>query len=267
MEYQLKSKEYYEENKKIFNLLYNSITREYISRPKIGCCSFLYHMFKPKSYQDFLEKYLESGKESNFNETTLTGDKLKGRTFEQLKLIAQAYYNAIHVSNVTFEMCLDDLINHCIIETFDGQAAETLVCQLLESTGKYTTVQQENDMDAEMGVDVIVKDKNGKICNFIQVKPVSTFLGYNNASLKRDRANFYMKQAKLDYYLDTNDRSEDKRLIEYMVYDKQKFNDTGKLEFAYNEKRKNYRFYLNELCDTRGNALKKRNELNFAELK
>ena len=67
MEYQLKSKEYYEENKKNFNKFFNNITKLFINRTKIGCCSCLCHKFRPVDYQDFFNKYLESGKKSNFN--------------------------------------------------------------------------------------------------------------------------------------------------------------------------------------------------------
>ena len=53
MEYQLKSKEYYEENKKNFNKFFNNITKLFINRTKIGCCSCLCHKFHPVDYQDF----------------------------------------------------------------------------------------------------------------------------------------------------------------------------------------------------------------------
>lgn len=267
MDYQLKSKEHYEKNKKIFNNLYNGITKRYVNRAKIGCCSYLCHRFRPTDYQDFLNQYLESGKESKFNYTTLKGDYYKGRTLEELKAIAEDYCKAIKVPDITFEMCFDDIINHCIIETFDGQEVEREVCKIITETNNYQVHQEEDDFDAEMGVDITVVDNEGKITNLIQIKPISTFIGNRNLSLKTDRANFYMKQVKLDNYLDMAERSEDKRLIEYMIYDKTEYHLTGRLKFLQNKKNNSFRFHLNELCDTRGNSLLKYNELSFASLK
>lgn len=266
MEYQLKSKEYYEENKKNFNKFFNNITKLFINRTKIGCCSCLCHKFRPVDYQDFFNKYLESGKKSNFNYETLRGDLYNGRTIEELSAIAQAYCDAIHLSTITFEMCLDDIINHCIIETFDGQAVEREVCRIISESKKYNVKQEEDDFDAELGVDITVTDSTDKVTNFIQIKPISTFMGNRNLSLKSDRVNFYMKQVKLDNYLDTEGRSADKRLIEYMVYDKTEMDHSGKIRFLRNKKNNSFRFHLNELCDMRGNSLLKYNELSFGSL-
>ena len=91
-------------------------------------------------------------------------------------------------------------------------------------------------------------------------------MGNRNLSLKSDRVNFYMKQVKLDNYLDTEGRSADKRLIEYMVYDKTEMDHSGKIRFLRNKKNNSFRFHLNELCDMRGNSLLKYNELSFGSL-
>lgn len=267
MEYQLKSKEHYEKNKRVFNFLYNRITKRYINRAKIGCCSYLCHKFRPNDYQDFLDQYLESGKNSNFDYNTLKGDSHKGRTLDELKAISEAYCKDINVPEVTYEMCFDDIINHCIIETFDGQAVEREVCKVISETSNYSVYQEEDDFDAELGVDITVVNSDGKITNFIQIKPISTFMGNKNLSLKDDRVSFYMKQVKLDNYLDSNERSNDKRLIEYMVYDKNEYHRTGRLKFLQNKNNNSLRFHLNELCDMRGNSLLKYNELSFGSLK
>ena len=75
-----------------------------------------------------------------------------------------------------------------------------------------------------------------------------------------------MKQVKLDNYLDMEGRSADKRLIEYMVYDKAEMDHSGKIRFLRNKKNNSFRFHLNELCDMRGNSLLKYNELSFGSL-
>lgn len=268
MEYQLKSKEYYEVNKKKFNFLYNNIIKKYINRARIGCCSYLCHKFKPIGYEDFFKKYLESGKDSKFNYSTLKGDYYHGRTIEELYALSEACCKEINVPSITTDMCLDDIVNHCILETYDGQAIERAVCKTISETKKYVVRQEEDDIDAEMGVDITVGDKDGNVTNFIQIKPLSTFMGNKNISLRTDRANFYMKQVKLDNYLDMDDRPNDKRLIEYMVYDKTEYNNSGRIKFLINKKNGSFRFHLNELCDERGNSLLGRYcDLSFGSLK
>ncbi len=265
--YQLKDKTYYESNKKVFNLLYNDIEKKYITRPKIGCCSYLCHRFTPTNYQDFLDKYLESGQKVKFDFNTLRGDYYEGRTIEMLQAIANACCKEINVPSITSDMCFDNIINHCIIETFDGQAAEREICDVISKSKNFSIKQEDGDVDTEMGVDITITDKEGNVTNFIQVKPISTFMGNNSTSLKYDRANFYLKQVKLDNYLDQAERSEEKRLIEYMIYDKTEYNRSGKVKFLKNKKNGTFRFLLKELCDTRGNSLiKGYNDLSFASL-
>jgi hypothetical protein len=108
--------------------------------------------------------------------------------------------------------------------------------------------ETEGVMDAEYGVDLIVR-KNGELKEFIQVKPISTFVR-TNPSLIEDRSNFYMKQLKLDEYIDNNETNLKKRSIIYMLYDYQHLISTGEVLWYY--KGNKVKFQLNELTNTNG---------------
>ena len=237
----LKDKSHYDKIKSIFNKNANYITKKYIGRPVVGCCSQLYTQLKPTSYQDFFNKYLQCADES-FNMEKLKGDEEKGRSLDALWAIANRYYENVTNQrlNVSVEECFDDLVNHIIIETFDGHIAENIVKDKINNYSKYKATSTHGDIDAEYGVDIIVTDENNEIKHCIQVKPISTFAGNNNPSLMKDRRNFFDKQKKLDEAIGRHIP------IEYMVYNK---------NYHFLERNKRHRFNLNELCNTNGNVV------------
>lgn len=263
--YTLKSFQEYEENKRIFNKRYNFITKKYISRVRIGSCSYLFQKLAPKTAQEFMNKYIESAKGVPFDYNRLVGDTHAGRTIEQLEKLAFEYCREIGDENITVEMCFDDIINHTIIETFDGHQAELHIIKVLEDKG--CIVKNEIDFfDADCNVDITIKDKEtNKNIHYIQIKPISTFLGDNNPSLLSDRKNFFDKQDKLNGYLRYNEREDEIKEIEYMLYDKALYHQTGKFFFVCQNDRT--RFSLNELCDkTTGKTKYNKYDFNLKEI-
>lgn len=261
--YQLKSFREYEEIKRIFNKNFNFITKRYVSRSRIGSCSWLFREFKPESYQDFMDKYIKSAKDACFDYNRLIGSSHAGRTVEQLEKIAFEYCRDIGREDITVEMCFDDLINHAIIETFDGHQVELHIVKFLEERG-FEVKNEVDFFDAECNVDITVVDKSGKM-HYLQIKPISTFAGNKSESLKTDRRNFFKKQEKLNNYLREHNQEDKINDIEYMVYDKNMFHQTGKFFFVSQGDKK--RFKLEELCDREtGNTKYNKFDFNLKEL-
>ena len=132
----------------------------------------------------------------------------------------------------------------------DIDKAEKELMNVLTRYG-YDVEETEGDMDAEYGVDLIVR-KNGEFKEFIQVKPLSTFVR-TNPSLIEDRSNFFMKQLKLDEFIEKNETNLKKRSIIYMLYDYQHLISTGEVLWYYKDDK--VKFYLNELTNTSGISL------------
>lgn len=265
MQYQLKSKEHYESNKAKFNKSFNFITKKYLGRPRVGSCSTLYEQLRPSSYQDFMDKYLESGKESGFDRHEMKGREDKGRTMEELEIIAHAYHDDLRRYGISYEECLDDLINHIILETFDGHDIERHLIRLLERNKGYVICGADGDLDAEMGVDIVIRNASDKhVSHFMQVKPISTFMGNSNQSLKADRVNFYKKQEKLDSFM--IGRGMEPLPIEYIIYDRTTHMKNGEKLFLRNPKG-GFRHLLSDLCDIDGTSKLKYTDLSWSEIK
>jgi hypothetical protein len=247
----LKERAYYEELKNRIAKKHNQIWKSISGRPFVGNCSYLYAMLKPTSYQDFFDKYLA------FINPKDEGIKLKknqfyGRTIEDLTRLAHYYQEQANDSSFTLEEYFDDIVCHVIIETFDGHKAEKELMKVLTDYG-FDVEETEGDMDAEYGVDLIVR-KNGELKEYIQVKPISTFVR-TNPSLIADRSNFFMKQLKLDEFIENNETNLKKRRIIYMLYDYSHLISTGEVLWYYKDDR--VKFYLDELTNTSGIALVK----------
>lgn len=145
LDYSIKSNEYYEINKNKLNHKYNLIYKEkYAPKSNIGDCSYLYKVFKPISYEDFLNQYMNCPCD-NFSFKTHKGNDKCGRSREQLKYLAECYYNDIKKEfpndDVTVQECLDNLINHIIIETYDGHGVERYLVNLIRSHYPNYTVE------------------------------------------------------------------------------------------------------------------------------
>lgn len=245
----IKERSYYEDNKNRIAKKHNKLWKSISGRPFVGNCSYLFAKLKPTSYQDFFDKYVE------FVNPIYEGAKLKknqfyGRSLDDLTRLAEYYQEQADDSNFTLEEYFDDIVCHVIIETFDGHQAEKELMTVLTRYG-YDVEETEGDMDAEYGVDLIVR-KNGEFKEFIQVKPLSTFVR-TNPSLIEDRSNFFMKQLKLDEFIEKNETNLKKRSIIYMLYDYQHLISTGEVLWYYKDDK--VKFYLNELTNTSGISL------------
>ena len=247
----IKERSYYEDIKNRIGKKHNKLWKTISGRPYVGNCSYLYATLKPTSYQDFFDKYI------NFISPVNEGDKLKknqfyGRTIADLVRLATYYQEQANDENFTLEEFFDDIVCHVIIETFDGHKAEKELMKVLTDYG-FDVEETEGDMDAEYGVDLIVR-KNGEFKEFIQVKPISTFVR-TNPSLIEDRSNFFMKQLKLDEFIENNETNLKKRSIIYMLYDYQHLISTGEVLWYY--KNNKVKFQLSELTNTKGVSLVK----------
>ena len=257
-----KDLEYYEENKKYFNRHYNDVTKKYIGVKRIGRCSFLYKKYKTNDYQEFANKYFDDYVGNDFNTETLYGDENYGRSINQLTIIANKLKEELKDDvNVTLEMCLDLLITHTIIETIDGHIVENEVIDYLKRYDKFIVNNEIDEIDSNFNVDITVRNKlNNALISYIQVKPISTFLS-NSEGVRKDRVNFFKKQMDFNRYLTEQNKTEDIKEIDYMVYD---IEPVGKKhKFLINPKTNKKTFKLNELTDENGNVILKRNELSF----
>lgn len=256
----IKERSYYEDVKNRIGKKHNQLWKSISGRPYIGNCSYLYSVLKPVSYQDFFDKYV------TFINPKYEGEKLKknqfyGRTIEDLTKLAQYYQEQANDNNFTLEEYFDDIVCHVIIETFDGHKAEKELMRVLTEYG-FDVEETEGDMDAEYGVDLIVR-KNGILKEFIQVKPISTFVR-TNPSLINDRCNFYLKQLRLDEYIEKNVTNLKKRRIIYMLYDYQHLIGTGEVLWYYKDDK--VKFSLKELTDTNGISLVKLEDFTAKKL-
>lgn len=246
-----KEKEYYEKLKKKFNDNYGNIYRRNFSgRPYIGDCSYLYKKLSPTSPEDFYNKYISYYNEE-FSFKNHKGNEYFGRSVEQLKYLAKCYYEAIIAedknANVTIQDCYDDLVNHIIMETYDGHFVERyLIDIILKSSDDFIIESCTGDFDAKIGIDFIVKKHSDKkYVRYIQVKP-HTFFCYakKNKSLIYDRLNAKKKERILQEKIDENG------YIEYVIYDKNKLDETGEILIA--KKDNKTKFRLNELINEYG---------------
>lgn len=243
----LKSVEYYQNLKKRL-AKYNQIYKDNIApKPYVGDNSKLYAKLKPISYQDFFDKYTTYLPTPNYIPKNLKGDKEYGRSIEHLQMLAGRYKELVNDDTFTLEEFFDDIICHVIIETFDGHKPEKELVKILSEKG-YDVEETSGVMDSEYGVDLIVK-KDGVVKEYIQVKPISTFLGNKNISLKNDRANFFNKQYLLDEFVKQHPHLP-KRDIIFMIYDYNHLHNTGEVRWCYKDGK--VKFKLNELCLTNG---------------
>ena len=220
----IKSKEYYNGLKKLFNKQYNTIYKtNYAPKTSIGDCSFLYKKYSPSSYEEFFSKYIKDFNDE-FSFDTHKGNKYCGRSLEQLTCLAESYFNEIKEYNrkrkkkndVTVQMCFDDLFNHIIIETFDGKIVEKYLSKMIqESSSDFVVEECDGYKDSEYGADIIVRKKSDRsYIRYLQVKPHTFFAETKNKSLIEDRKNAIRKEYILRNSIDSQG------YIEYVIYDK-----------------------------------------------
>jgi hypothetical protein len=246
----IKSNEYYEINKDKFNSNYNLIyKRNYAPKSNIGDCSYLYKNFHPTSYDDFLKQYLNS-KCDDFSFKTHKGNDKCGRSREQLKYLAECYYNDIKKkfpkANVTIQDCLDNLIVHIIIETYDGHEVERYFVNLIRGWSHHYIVEEcDGKYDSELGIDFIIRrDDDANFVRYMQVKPNSFFYyTIKHKALIDDRKNAFLKELKLNE-IDENGT------IEYLIYDKDEYSKSKTVKIATREGKKAFR--LSDIVDANG---------------
>ena len=260
----LKSKKYYEENKKIFNHYFNNQWKSMAGRPYLGNCSYLFLTWRPKTYQEFFDRYI-SEYDNTFDFDTCKGNCYCGRSEEQINALAEKYWKKCNYDpRVSLEKCKDDIINHAIIETFDGHQAELEVMNYLSNFPEIKVTPCEGVLDAVYGIDIIAKPNKGRP-HYIQIKPITTFLGNNNQSLIRDRKNFFAQQPKIERYLIKEGRSDEISEKEYMCYDKRHYERTKEISFLDMNGKK--RFGLSELINNNGTTKLIYDNLVFKKLK
>lgn len=245
-----KEKEYYENLKKKFNKKYNKIYKEnFAPKPNIGDCSYLYKFLRPTSPKDFFEKYI-SYYNDEFSFKTHKGNDKCGRSREQLKYLAECYYNDIKKkfpkANVTIQDCLDNLIVHIIIETYDGHGVERYFVNFIRGWSKHYIVEEcDGKYDSELGIDFIIRrDDDANFVRYMQVKPNSFFYyTIKHKALIDDRKNAFLKELKLNE-IDENG------IIEYLIYDKDEYSKSKTVKIATREGKKAFR--LSDIVDTNG---------------
>lgn len=260
----LKDLQYYRSNKRKFNRKYNYIWKKIAGPEYLGLCSYIFQTFyyewnnqHPKekpTCQDFANYYFSHVNHGD-DETSvkLPNSTHYGRTVAQLYRLAEHFKTMCNDDKITIEEFYDDVVNHGIVETFNGQMREIMVKERYEKFG-YTVEPLNGTWDKDFGVDSLIRNSDGEIVDYIQCKPVSTFLGTKNESLIADRKLFYNKEEakkkeckRLGYpYLPTrfilyNDRYPDKWCC---IGDKKSF-------------------LLEDLCDKQGMPLHEKNDFEY----
>ena len=232
--------------------------KSYSWRRVIGNCSYLHKILNPKDFQDFMDKYVESGEGNDFDVETLRGDDTRGRTIEQLKAIANAYFqDSIKKNPIAedfgYERFFDDVINHVIIETMIGKTIENALSdKIRQKTDKYEIIETYGKFDALFGIDLVLKDKKTRrMVNFFQIKPVSFFTS-KMWDTKKDRINHFRKEREFKQYL-SSINSDEYKPVEYVVYDKRYFMETNGSIRLLKVKNKT-RILLEDLCETNGDS-------------
>lgn len=200
----LKSLDYYRENKRKFNKRYNYKWKAIAGPDYLGSCSYLFQTFYkewkvnhsteyPKT-NDFARYYFSHVNIDDDTDGIKRPNSVKyGRSVDQLLNLAKFYRDSCGNYDIPLEEYFDDVVNHAIVETYNGQMREIRLKDRYESRG-FIVESLNGKWDKDFGVDSIIKNKSGVILEYIQCKPVTTFLGSTNKSLIEDRKMFYKKE-------------------------------------------------------------------------
>ena len=261
----LKSPEYYSKNKRKFNRDYNWKWKRIAGPDYIGSCSYLFQDFYSgwtvmhkgtyPTHTDFARYYF-----SHIN-AMRSGDELKrpedhhyGRTVTDIVRLAEKYRSMCKDDTITLEQYFDDIVNHVIIETFNGQMREIKLMDEYDRCG-FTAEQTSDHWDKDLGVDMIIR-KNGVIKDYIQLKPITTFIGNKNESLVRDRIVFYKKEE--DKKTECMECGYDYYPTKFILYNE----DHPDTWCSIGSRRS---FLLEELCTEEGIALHKADDFGYAK--
>lgn len=199
----LKDPQYYMSNKRKFNRKYNHIWKKIAGPEYLGLCSYMFQNFydewkkhhpneKP-SCQDFANYYFSHTNYEIGKDVRQPNSIYYGRTVAQVYALAEHFKNMCKDDVIGIDEFYDDVVNHAIVETFNGQMREIMLKERYENFG-YTVEHLNGVWDKDFGVDSLIKNKIGEIVEYIQCKPLSTFMGTKNTSLIEDRKYFYNKE-------------------------------------------------------------------------
>ena len=209
-------------------------------RPVIGSCSYLYKLFQPSSYEDFLKQYTEY--------TYGPTKELCGRSLDQLLTLSKLFQEKSEEENannkyfpeLTFDDYFDLLVLHIIIETFDGQRVEEKYREMYENIGCEIELPSEKD-DARLGIDFIIKTDDGD--HFVQVKP-RTFATSASSGTRADREHHFVKEQSI------KDKYGNDSRLEFIFYERDE--ETGEVYTYINKRTGKIRFKLSDVCETNG---------------
>lgn len=159
------------------------IYKEYFSYAYyIGPCNELCEKLKPKSYEDFAEKYFkyaEEHKDRPIKERGLTKEEFHKEVlrYKQLSDIAEPN------NKFEYDVFFHNLMCHIITETFDGHNKwENELFVYLKDKKKLNVRRPTTKEDINCGIDIIVCDDNDVVKYCIQVKPSSFFIAFSKAN-------------------------------------------------------------------------------------
>ena len=204
--------------------------KHYAPSNKIGNCSNLYRLHKPKDINDFYKKYITYA--STHQELSIRD---RGLSEEELISLAKEYKSEVEkLIEEQYELneYINDMLCHIIIETFNGHICEIEVINYLNSLG-YECGYVDGYYDAKYGIDIVVKNP---LHFYIQVKPFSFFLS-KRYDTKFDQVKLYdtNKLVKKEFGICTF----------YVIYSKDKKN--GKVSWIKNKKTNSFCFKLGEI--------------------
>lgn len=213
---------------------YSSISeiwrKKYAPSNRIGNCSNLFRLHKPKDENDFFEKYFRYAE----NNTHLPISQ-RGLTHSEFKELVKNYMDDADKTvdeQFSYEIYLNDCLCHIITETFSGKIQEMNFIAFLESLG-YKCSFFDGKTDAKYGLDIKVTRHDGRV-SAIQIKPLSFFKS-NRSDVQKDRINLCVKYEETlrIYNIKTY----------YAIYYKDK--ETGEVLWLKNGN--GYRFKIDEL--------------------
>lgn len=201
--YVIKSRKYYKELTKksydtVLNSFYQKAFRQYdvVGKCMTSFCKWYDETtdYTLKNFIDFYFAYI----------TSLT-------CFERLAS-SLCYLCSSEGLKISKEECLDILICHAIVETYDGGIKENFIDGYIKKQEGTLPLPKNDIWDREYGIDKsFVYHKR---TYFIQIKPVSFFLGKNSETIKdRNLAIIKTNKFKID-----NEEYKD-AIFRYVIYD------------------------------------------------
>lgn len=155
---------------------------------RIGNCTNLYRKIRPKTVEEFFDKYIGFAEE---HPSLPIRDR--GLTEHEILQVARDYKMMSENGtdkNIEVSTYLYDALCHIIVETWDGQRNEREFADFLRSLG-YRCENFDGSIDAKYGLDIKVTRADGRV-SAIQIKPVSFFLS-NRPDVQMDRINLCKK--------------------------------------------------------------------------